>query len=31
LDGDPSGVAQTMSVGLEPLGLIVRVPLSTLG
>lgn len=30
LDGDPSGVAQTMSVGLEPLGLIVRVPVTTL-
>jgi diacylglycerol kinase family enzyme len=30
LDGDPGGVAQTMSVSLEPLGLIVRVPLTTL-
>jgi diacylglycerol kinase (ATP) len=26
VDGDPSGLAQTMSVSLEPLGLIVRVP-----
>lgn len=26
VDGDPEGMAQTMSVGLEPLGLVVRVP-----
>lgn len=28
VDGDPYGTAQTMSVGLEPLGLVVRVPAS---
>ena len=26
VDGDPGGMAQTISVGLEPLGLVVRVP-----
>jgi diacylglycerol kinase (ATP) len=29
VDGDPGGLAQTMNVSLEPLGLVVRVPTAT--